>query len=111
MFDFSLGELLLIAVVALVVIGPQDLPKVLHATFKFFRQVQDVLSEVRRSFDEVVATSGIDEVRKDLDRELNKDAKFIIDQHGNYQQIYDVSDLMKVEAQKQSTPKVLPDER
>jgi len=111
MFDFSLSELLLIAVVALVVIGPQDLPKVLRATFKFFKQIQDTLGEVRRSFDEIVTTSGIDEVKKDLDRELAKDAKFIIDQNGEYQQIFDVSDLMEAEAKKQSIPKALSDER
>ena len=58
-------------------------------------------------FDEIVATSGLDEVRKDI----NKEARYIIDQNGEYQQIFDVSELMEAEAKKQPVQKALTDER
>lgn len=115
MLDFSLSELLLIAVVALVVIGPEDLPKVLKVTLRFFKQIRDMLHEVRQSFDEIVESTGLDDIQKDINKDLNKDARYIIDQNGEYQEIFDVSDLMEAEAKKQQalppTPKVLTDER
>ena len=42
MFGFSLGEVLLLAVIALVVIGPKQLPE-------FARQIGRLINEIKRS--------------------------------------------------------------
>lgn len=86
MFDLSLVEILFIAVVALVVIGPQDLPKVLRAVMRTFRQFQEAYSDIRSQVDDLVEESGIRESRKDI--------QTIIDQHGEIQQVYDLSDFL-----------------
>lgn len=100
MFELSLVELLFIAVVALLVIGPQDLPKALGAIIKLFKQLQTVISEVRSSVDELVDEAGI----RDATDELKKDAKYIIDQNGEYQEIYDVSDFLDEEQKPKLSP-------
>lgn len=52
MFDFGLSELLLIAVVALIVVGPERLPKVArtagHLLGRLQRYVSDVKSDISR---------------------------------------------------------------
>jgi len=55
MFDVSFGELMLIGVIALVVIGPQRLPKVArtlgHLLGRAQRYVNDVKSDIQREID------------------------------------------------------------
>lgn len=87
MLDFSLGELLLIAVVTIIVVGPQDMPKVLKSVIGIIRQLQAVTNEVRKGVDELIASSGIKEVEHDL--------KTIIDQDGNVQPVYDISEFLE----------------
>ncbi len=52
MFDFSFSELLIIAVVALIVVGPERLPKVArtagHLLGRMQRYVNDVKSDIKR---------------------------------------------------------------
>lgn len=55
MFGFSFGELLVLIVVAIVVIGPKDLPKVL-------RQLGKWAGKLRRMAADMRAQSGIDDV-------------------------------------------------
>lgn len=87
MFDLSFAELLLISVVALVVIGPQDLPKVIRAVMNLFKQVQSMVQDVRQSVDDIVNESGVEDFKKET--------RYLIDQNGDYQEIYDISELMK----------------
>lgn len=55
MFDFSFSELLVVAVVALIVIGPQRLPKVArtagHLLGRLQRYVADVKSDINREIE------------------------------------------------------------
>ena len=68
MFDFSWSELLVIALVALVVIGPKDLPKVLRAAGKWAAKARTVSNEVRSSIDQMIRESELDEVRKEVEK-------------------------------------------
>ena len=86
MFDLSLVELLFIGVVALLVIGPQDLPKVAAAIFKAFRQLQEALSEMRSQVEDFAKDSGLQETQDEI--------KTIIDQHGEVQEVYDISEFL-----------------
>jgi sec-independent protein translocase protein TatB len=68
MFDFSWSELLVIALVALVVIGPKDLPKVLRAAGKWAAKARTVANEFRSSIDQMIRESELDEVRKEVEK-------------------------------------------
>jgi len=66
MFGVDSPELLVIAVVALVVIGPKELPKLLRSWGKWMSQMRGMASEFRGHVDEMVRQSELDEVKKQL---------------------------------------------
>lgn len=68
MFDFGIGgsEILLVAVVALIVIGPKDLPKVLRALGKMLAKVRGMASEFQGHLNEAMKDTGVDELRREV---------------------------------------------
>jgi sec-independent protein translocase protein TatB len=67
MFGIDSPELLVIAVVALVVIGPKELPNLLRSWGKWMTKMRGMASEFRGHVDEMVRQSDLDEVKKQLD--------------------------------------------
>jgi sec-independent protein translocase protein TatB len=67
MFGIDSPELLVIAIVALVVIGPKELPNLLRTWGKWMSQMRGMASEFRGHVDEMVRQSELDEVKKQLD--------------------------------------------
>jgi sec-independent protein translocase protein TatB len=66
MFGIDSSEFLLIAIVALVVIGPKELPGLLRTWGKWMAQMRGMASEFRGHVDEMVRQSDLDEVKKQL---------------------------------------------
>ena len=66
MFDFSFAELALIAVVAVVFIGPKELPVVVKAVAKAMRSVRSFTAEFRKAFDGLAHESGLKDIEKDI---------------------------------------------
>ena len=66
MFGIDSPELLVIAIVALVVIGPKELPGLLRGWGKWMSKMRGMASEFRGHVDEMVRQSEIDEVKKQL---------------------------------------------
>jgi sec-independent protein translocase protein TatB len=66
MFGIDSPELLIIAVVALVVIGPKELPGMLRSWGKWMTKMRGMASEFRGHVDEMVRQSELDEVKKQL---------------------------------------------
>jgi sec-independent protein translocase protein TatB len=85
MLDVGFSELLLIAVVALVVIGPKDLPVVVRHVAKFIRDVRDVIAGLKTQMNQVVEELGVDDLRQNMTT--------IIDLEGKPQQAFDVREL------------------
>lgn len=50
MFGFSFGEILVISVVALLVLGPERIPQVTRTLGRFFAELRRASDEVRREF-------------------------------------------------------------
>ena len=73
MFDFGIGytELVVIAIAAIIVIGPKDLPRVLRALGKTMGKLRGMAREFQGHLDDAMRESGLDEVKKDL-QSLNK---------------------------------------
>jgi sec-independent protein translocase protein TatB len=67
MFGIDSPELLVIAVVALVVIGPKELPNLLRSWGKWMAKMRGMASEFRGHVDEMVRQSDLDDVKKQLD--------------------------------------------
>jgi sec-independent protein translocase protein TatB len=73
MFDFSWGEVLLIGAVALIVIGPKDLPAALRTVGRTIGKVKRMASEFQGQFNEALREADLDKVRKDVEG-MNKAA-------------------------------------
>jgi sec-independent protein translocase protein TatB len=67
MFGIDSPELLVIAIVALVVIGPKELPNMLRGWGKWMAQMRGMASEFRGHVDEMVRQSELDDVKKQLE--------------------------------------------
>ena len=60
-------EYLIIAIVALIVVGPKDLPVLLRKLGQFVAKLRGMASEFRASFDEMARQSELDELRKEVE--------------------------------------------
>ncbi|WP_309646338.1 Sec-independent protein translocase protein TatB [Phenylobacterium sp.] len=60
-------ELLVIAAVALIVVGPKDLPVMLRKLGQFTAKLRGMASEFRASFDEMARQSELDDLRKEVE--------------------------------------------
>ncbi|MFO0997480.1 MAG: Sec-independent protein translocase protein TatB [Alphaproteobacteria bacterium] len=68
MFDIAWSELLVVAVVALVVLGPKDLPKAMRFCAHWVRKARGMVREFQGHVDEMVREAELDEVRKEIDK-------------------------------------------
>jgi sec-independent protein translocase protein TatB len=57
----------LLLAVALVVVGPKDLPKLMHMMGKWVGKARNMASEFKKSFDDMARQSELDELRKEID--------------------------------------------
>jgi sec-independent protein translocase protein TatB len=68
MFDFGVGytEMFLIAVVAIIVIGPKDLPRVLRALGKTVAKMRGMAREFQGHLDSALKETGFEDVKKEF---------------------------------------------
>ncbi len=66
MFDIGWTELLVIAIVLIVVVGPKDLPPMLRAFGKMTANLRKMAGDFRTQFDEALRESDLDDVRRTI---------------------------------------------
>src|SRR5260221_2355530 len=74
MFDIAWGEFIVIAVVALIVIGPKELPAVLRAIGQWTTKIRRMASEFQGQFQEALREAEMADLKKEVDS-LNDAAK------------------------------------
>lgn len=67
MLDMSWGEVMLIGGVALIVIGPKDLPKALRTLGQITTKVRRMAGEFQSQFNEAIREAELEEVRRDVE--------------------------------------------
>ena len=65
--DLSPTHILIVLVVALIVVGPKDLPVLLRKVGKFVGKMRGMANEFRASFDEMARQSELDDLRKEVE--------------------------------------------
>jgi sec-independent protein translocase protein TatB len=60
-------EILLLGVIALIVIKPQDLPGLFRELGRFTRKMQGMAAEFRQGFDELARQAELDELRREVE--------------------------------------------
>ena len=64
MFDIAPSEFLLFALVALIVIGPKDLPKAMRVVGRFVGKARGMANQFRSGFDAMVREAELEEMEK-----------------------------------------------
>lgn len=90
-------ELVVIAIVALIVVGPRDLPMLMRKVGQWIGRARGMAAEFRASFDEMARQSELDELRREVEalrrgepldplrdemRALDEDVRLRLDQGG-----------------------------
>ena len=87
LFDIGWPELLLIGVVALVVIGPKDLPRALRTAGFWVRKARTLSREFQSSVEQMIREAELDEMRQELKKateiDLEKQFRETIDPTGS----------------------------
>ena len=80
MFDIGWSELLVIAGVTLIVVGPKEIPRVLRTVTLWVRKIKDLAREFQSSIDDIAREAELDDIKKqltevqdfDIERELEE---------------------------------------
>ena len=83
MLDFSWAELLIILAVAVFVIGPKDIPKVMYALGRVVRRIQYMRFALTRQFDDIMQAHDIDELRRGVNFEAKSTDEKEADKDGS----------------------------
>ena len=79
MFDFDVGKLLIFGIVALAVIPPKDLPRVMRAVGQYVGKMRRMAAEFQGQFMEAMREADLESVKKELtalDQSARIDAAF-----------------------------------
>jgi Sec-independent protein translocase protein TatA len=68
MFDFDAGKLIIVGIVALIVIGPTELPRVMLQIGQAAAKMRRMAAEFRSQFMDVMREAKIDETKSDVER-------------------------------------------
>lgn len=93
MLDLAWSEIALIAVVALVVIGPKDLPEAVRGVARGVQKLRRMAGEFRSQADELVREANLDELRQQIHdiRNFNVRDEFekTVDKDGSLRRSFD----------------------
>ena len=67
MFDIGWSELLVIAVVAIVVVGPKDLPRLMRTFGHYAGKLRRAAADFQRQFEDAIRETEIEEVKKAIE--------------------------------------------
>jgi sec-independent protein translocase protein TatB len=87
MFDIGWGELLLIGIVALVVIGPKELPGVMRTVGQWVTKIRRMAGDFQNQFQEAMREAELADLKKEVDDMAEKAA--------NYANFDPISDMRK----------------
>lgn len=108
MLDIGWSEMFVILVVALIVIGPKDLPRVARTLGKWVGKARQLAREFQTSIEDMAREAELDDVKKEIERagrtDLRKTVENAIDPRGELKDAFDVGKMGKSKA-KSAAPK------
>ncbi|MCG5525024.1 Sec-independent protein translocase protein TatB [Ectothiorhodospira haloalkaliphila] len=72
MFDFGFWELIIIALVALLVVGPERLPKLAREIGRWVGKIKRFVSSVRSDIEQELRTDELKAMLQDQEKEINR---------------------------------------
>lgn len=81
MFDLTSSKLLILAVVALIVVGPKDLPALLRTVGRYMGMIRRQANEFRTQFEEAMRETELADLKKEVEH-LGQETKATFDEAG-----------------------------
>ena len=97
MFDFDIGKLIVVGIVALAVIPPKDLPRVMRTVGQVVGKMRRMAAEFQGQFMDAMREADLEGVRKELEA-LNEKAKVDADLADVRKELEAVNEKAKQEA-------------
>lgn len=118
MFDIGWPELLIVAVLTIIVVGPKDLPRVLRTIFHWVRKARAMAREFQDGVDDMVRDAKLDDFKKEFesvsDLDLNSELEKHLDPDGDLAREMDLSKVeedLEILAREQSgSPDAIPED-
>jgi len=99
MFDIGWGELLIIGIVALVAIGPKELPTVMRTVGQWTAKLRRMAAEFQNQFHEAMREAELADLKKQVDEVTSE-----VRSYGSFDPVSDVRrELEKTQSQIEST--------
>lgn len=96
MFDIGWLEMMVVAIVMIVIIGPKDLPVVLHTMGRWVSRIRVMARGFQESIEEMANEAGLDEVRREAtsltDYDIAGDIEKSIDPDGEIRESLSIED-------------------
>jgi Sec-independent protein translocase protein TatA len=100
MFGLSLNEFLVIFIIAILIIGPKDMPEIARQITRLTIKGKHFIAKAKEDLAQLGRETGIDEIKNEIEIELaneksrlEKEMTTIIDIYGNEHQIYGVDEI------------------
>jgi len=93
MLDIGWQELFFIGVIALLVVGPKDLPRTLGAVARVYRKARGMAGEFQSGISEMVREAELDDIKRDVEKagrfDMEKELKGAVDPTGTLTDDFD----------------------
>lgn len=125
MFDIGWTEMMVLAIVAVVIVGPKDLPKVIRTVGKWVGKARSMAREFQSSLDDIARESELDDLKKQIDKagsefekaardtadqaDFGKELEHTIDPSGTLDKVFDEPDPADANADLLATPADKPE--
>jgi sec-independent protein translocase protein TatB len=81
MLDIGWSEMAVIALLALVIIGPKDLPRVMRSVGQWMRKARSIAREFQSGLDDMMRETELDEARKTVEQTSRFDVGREVERH------------------------------
>ncbi len=93
MFDIGWSEMVFVAIIAVLVIGPKDLPGAIAGIGKYIRKARALARDFQSGMDDLAKEAELDTIKKDLtgsvDFDLKKQIEDAVDPDGDFNKMFD----------------------
>lgn len=112
MFDIAFTELVIVAIVALIVIGPEKLPKVARTLGSLAGRMQRYVSTVKQDIERELELDDLKKLQQDI-QQGSQDVKQQVESsiHGGMSDVKKITDELATQSTESETQSPLPSDR
>lgn len=92
MFDIGWSEMMFVAIIAILVIGPKDLPKTIATIGKYIRKAKGFARDFQSGIDDLAKEADLDDIKKSVtgqDFNIKKQIEDAVDPTGEFSKAFE----------------------